>query len=173
MEYFSLEHGHLASIIMPMFLLFNNIANFFGEFFSRKYEKRILIIGFVLGLAGTGIFYILSYGPYFCFIWLLLFTFGLPTTFWYCRKIDKILNKEAGSYKTINIIDKCNSFFSIAFGIFFILLPLTPIYKVISGGNKDIKTIIVSKTILIILGLSYIILNKLFANTIYRIRSCI
>ncbi|MGI6125316.1 MAG: hypothetical protein ACOYIG_14300, partial [Acetivibrionales bacterium] len=84
MEYFTLEHGHLASIIIPMFLLFNNIVDFTGEFFSRKYEKRIKIIGFILGLVGTGMFYILSYGPYFCFIWFLLFTFGLPTTFWYC-----------------------------------------------------------------------------------------
>lgn len=43
MEYFTLEHGHLASIIIPMFLLFNNIVDFTGEFFSRKYEKRMQI----------------------------------------------------------------------------------------------------------------------------------
>lgn len=169
MEYLSLSNGHLASIMMPLVLLFNKIIDFQAVFFNRRHEKKIICLGLCIGIIGVIIFHYNKYGNYFCFIWVMLFSVILISQIVVSHIVNKINHKNTDSYSYINNIDKIISFISIVCGLLFLVIPFSSHYNAISGGNNDIKVIIISKAIFVLLGLSYVFLNKLFVHFIYLI----
>ena len=162
MEYLSLNRGHLASIMIPLVLIFNKMIDFQAIYFKRKYEKKIIIFGCCIAFIGGGVFYYNNYSKYFCFIWLGLFTIVLYTQILFNRRIYKKTHKFSDSFNYLNGIDKFYSYLSIGFGIICIVFPFTPIHINVSGGNNEFKTVVVSKIIFVLMGLFYVVLNKVF-----------
>ncbi len=160
MEYLSLGNGHLVSIMFPLVIIFNKIIDFQAMYFNRKYEKMILILGTSIGAIGSGVLHRAGFSNYFCFIWAGLFTIVLYSQLILNYLINKKEHINKGCISECSIVDDFFGIINIISGVIIIGIPYSPFYSYISGGNEEIKTIIISKTIITILGLSYILLNK-------------
>jgi|GEM_PF-1953083 len=171
MEYLELCKGHLLTIMIPIAYFYIKLIVYQNSMFYKSYVKTIIIISAIFAIISTSIFYFYDFGLYFCFIWGAGFVI-LPISVAFGVNIaNKYVDSEKEDYKKLESYDKFFFLCSFVLGCFFIVIPYTSIYNVIGGDSNNIKVMVASRIIFIVLGISHIALNKTFTHFIWRLKS--
>lgn len=156
--YLGLREGYILTILLPIHLLIYNVLYYVKQYFKNKF--KYFMIGFILfSIISSAIFYFFNYSIYFVAAWGTQF---LIVPFFYGYIIIRPFKDDI---MELNIIEKFIYSFDILFGIVLIIIPCTPLFKLIGAGT-NIKIDVISTVLYILLGLSYIIFNKITLSKI-------